>query len=53
MDLIEALIDAQQMIATALAELKRDPSLADNPHWRDHLEGTGYMISTLLSTEDD
>ena len=50
--LLSNLIDANNLIATALTELHDNPALAANLHWRDNLETTGYGISSLLSTED-
>lgn len=51
-ELLSNLLDANNLIATALTELHNDPALAANPHWRDNLETTGYGISSLLSTVD-
>lgn len=34
------------------AELAADPALANNAHWRENLDMTGYQVGCMLSTED-
>lgn len=51
-EMIARLIDANNMIASALTDLHADPALVDNPHFRENLGMTGYQIGTLLSDED-
>lgn len=51
--LLETLLIIQTWVETAAKELEANPSLADNPRWREHLAQTGYQIETLLGDEDD